>query len=310
MKIEAKKIKEWAQRLGFDACGMAPARPVDAIHIHWLDEWLKAGCEAGMSYMANHRDLRIDPSTLVEGARTVISVALNYYPPQCRDTSEPHIAYYAYGKDYHDVMKRKLRELWQMIRAYCPEESGAEARVFVDSAPLLERYWAWRCGLGWIGKNTSLILPHRGSFFFLGEIVMNREVDQYDEPIKSHCGTCERCLQACPTHALEYPHRLNAHRCISYLTIENREEIPAGIRRQIKNHLFGCDACQLACPHNRFSRPTRVEEFHPSEELLQLKRASLYTLTEEDYRRIFKGSAVKRAKFTGLQRTIQGWKKD
>ena len=207
-------------------------------------------------------------------------------------------------------MKRKLRELWQMIRAYCPEESGAEARVFVDSAPLLERYWAWRCGLGWIGKNTSLILPHRGSFFFLGEIVMNREVDQYDEPIKSHCGTCERCLQACPTHALEYPHRLNARRCISYLTIENREEIPAGIRRQIKNHLFGCDACQLACPHNRFSRPTRVEEFHPSEELLQLKRASLYTLTEEDYRRIFKGSAVKRAKFTGLQRTIQGWKKD
>lgn len=308
MKIEAKKIKEWAQQIGFDACGMAPANPVDEANARWLDEWLKAGHEAGMSYMANHRDVRLHPSALVEGARTVLSVALNYYPPRHRSSSEPYIAYYAYGKDYHDVMKKKLRELWQTIRENLPDNSNAEARVFVDSAPLLERYWAWRCGLGWIGKNTTLILPRHGSFFFLGEIVMTIEADQYDEPMKSYCGTCERCLQACPTHALECAYHLNANRCLSYLTIENREEIPAEIKGQAQGHLFGCDSCQLACPYNRFSSSTPVQEFHPSDELLHLQREDLYTMTEEKYRRIFKGSAIKRAKFSGLQRTIRAWK--
>lgn len=299
MKLEAKKIKEMALEWGFDACGIAPAEAIPGEAAH-LDAWLAKGYEAGMTYMTNHRALRLDPTELVPGARSLIVVALNYFPEQRRDPSLPYIAYYAYGKDYHQVMKRKLRQLWESLGG-----EADEARLFVDSAPVLERYWAWRAGLGWIGKNNCLILPRRGSFFFLGEIITTQEADAYDEPMPSRCGTCDRCLRACPSGALEAPHLLNANRCFSYLTIEHKGEIPDELAKKLGNRLYGCDTCQAVCPHNRFARPTRVDEFRPTDELLRFSYETLENLTEEDYRRIFQHSAVKRAKYEGLQRTCR-----
>lgn len=295
-------IKERAAELGFSACGIARAAKAGSEELH-LDSWLAAGYNAGMRYMENHHDIRLNPDGLVEGARSVISVALNYYPKFRRDSSEPYISYYAYGEDYHVVVKERLRELWKSITENINED--AEARIFTDSAPILERYWAWRAGLGWIGKNTNLIIPGKGSFFFLGEIVTTLEVDCYDLPIESRCGECRRCLDACPTGALESPKRLNANRCLSYLTIEHRGEIPDEQAAMLGNRLYGCDTCQTICPWNRFATPTEVEEFHPTESLLSLDREQLCRLTKEDYNRIFAHSAVKRAKYEGLLRTIK-----
>lgn len=306
MKVRAADIKRLAQELGFAACGMSRAEPVGAEAASALDGWLEQGCHAGMGYMQAHRELRKDPRGLLEGAKTVLSVALNYYPEVRRDPAGPYIAYYAYGADYHTVMKAKLGQLWAGIRALLPEGAdGVSARLFTDSAPLLERYWAWRSGLGWQGKHTNLIIPRAGSFFFLGEIVTTLEADVYDKPLRPRCGTCRRCLDACPTGALRRPYCLDANRCISYLTIEHRGEIPAELAPRMQGMLFGCDACQQACPWNRFARPTAEEAFRPSEELLHLRREALCRMTEEDYRRLFKGSAVKRAKFSGLLRTIR-----
>lgn len=302
--VSAEYIKQEALRSGFAACGIVPATTVGS-EAAFLDAWLQSGSHAGMSYMANYRDVRLDPQKLVEGAKSIISVALNYYPSQKRSDGEPYIAYYAYGKDYHQVLKEKLYALWQLILSALQETEGAEARVFTDSAPILERYWAWRAGLGWIGKNTNLIIPHKGSFFFLGEIVTTLEFDTYDKPISSHCGTCTRCLDACPTQALHRPYCLDANRCFSYQTIENRGEIPADLAKRLGNRLYGCDTCQLVCPWNRFATPTQEPAFHPSKELLQLKNEDLDEFSREDYTRIFSGSAVKRAKYEGLSRTIQ-----
>ena len=216
MFFSSQQIKDRALALGFSACGIARAEPVAGEEADRLDRWLAGGCHAGMRYMENHRAIRLDPAGLVEGARSVISVALNYYPMERREPSKPYIAYYAYGKDYHDVVKRRLRQLWQAIlddcRAAVGEEEPPAARVFTDSAPILERYWAWKAGLGWIGKNTCLILPGKGSFFFLGEIVTTLEVDHYDTPLPNRCGSCERCLEACPTGALGAPSHLDASR--------------------------------------------------------------------------------------------------
>lgn len=298
----ANLIKERALELGFSACGIARAAKAESEVVH-LDSWLAAGYNAGMRYMENHHDIRLNPDGLVEGARSVISVALNYYPKFRRDSSEPYISYYAYGEDYHVVVKERLRELWKSITENINED--AEARIFTDSAPILERYWAWRAGLGWIGKNTNLIIPGKGSFFFLGEIVTTLEVDCYDSPIESRCGECRRCLDACPTGALESSKRLNANRCLSYLTIENRGEIPDEHAAMLGNRLYGCDTCQTVCPWNRFATPTEVEEFYPTEAVLSLDREQLSRLTKEDYNRIFAHSAVKRAKYEGLLRTIK-----
>lgn len=220
-------IKDEAARLGFSACGIARVEPVEA-EMRRLDTWLAKGYQAGMTYLANHREIRRDPQGLVEGAKSIISVALNYYPARKRDPEQPHIAYYAYGRDYHEVVKEKLHQLWQYVVRNLLEGTAEEARVFTDSAPLLERYWAWKAGLGWIGKNTQLILPGKGSYFFLGEIVTTWEADAYDKPVLSRCGTCDRCLRACPTGALEKSHTLNANHCLSYLTIENRERFLRG----------------------------------------------------------------------------------
>ena len=216
-------IKDKAMELGFSACGIAEVAKAGSEEAYF-DQWIAEGYHAGMKYMENHREIRLNPDGLVEGAKSVISVALNYYPKVLRNPAEPYISYYAYGEDYHGVVKDKLRQLWKAITEHHP--SNNEARVFTDSAPLLERYWAWKAGLGWIGKNTNLIIPGKGSFFVLGEIVTTLVVDTYDSPKKNHCGSCIRCLDACPTGALEGPKRLNARKCISYLTIEHRGEIP------------------------------------------------------------------------------------
>lgn len=297
-------IKKKAKELGFDACGIAEVSSADTEAL-FFDRWIAEGYHAGMKYMENYRDIRLNPAGLIEGACSVISVALNYYPAQKQSPDAPRISYYAYGKDYHIVLKDKLRQLWQYItEELLPSiEPVPEARAFTDSAPLLERYWAWKAGLGWIGKNTNLIIPGKGSFFFLGEIVTTLELD-YDSPQENRCGDCRRCLDACPTGALESAGHLNANKCISYLTIEHKGDIPSELASRLGDRLYGCDTCQEVCPWNRFAVPTREEAFTPSPAFLSFKKEDLADFTREDYNRIFARSAVKRAKYEGLIRTI------
>lgn len=318
----SSRIKQKASQIGFSACGIAKAEPVESEAL-LFDKWIADGCHAGMKYLENHRDIRLNPDGLVPGAQSVISVALNYYPAVRQTADQPRIAYYAYGEDYHTVVKGKLRQLWQAVTeeilpsaaplethflptgaASIPSDASPAARFFTDSAPLLERYWAWKAGLGFIGKNTHLILPGQGSFFFLGEIVTTLAVDRYDRPQKNRCGTCTRCLDACPTAALR-AHRLDASRCVSYLTIEHKGEIPPALAARLGNRLYGCDTCQLVCPWNRFARPTSEKAFEPNPDLLALGKNDLRTLTREEYNRIFAHSAVKRAKYEGLLRTLR-----
>lgn len=297
-------IKKKAKELGFDACGIAEVSSADTEAL-FFDRWIAEGYHAGMKYMENYRDIRLNPAGLIEGACSVISVALNYYPAQKQSPDAPRISYYAYGKDYHIVLKDKLRQLWQYItEELLPSiEPVPEARAFTDSAPLLERYWAWKAGLGWIGKNTNLIIPGKGSFFFLGEIVTTLELD-YDSLQENRCGDCRRCLDACPTGALESAGHLNANKCISYLTIEHKGDIPSELASRLGDRLYGCDTCQEVCPWNRFAVPTREEAFTPSPAFLSFKKEDLADFTREDYNRIFARSAVKRAKYEGLIRTI------
>lgn len=299
-----QQIKSKAVEIGFSACGIAPSFEANS-ETEYFDKWIAAGNNAGMEYMKNNRDIRINPDGLVPGAKSVISVALNYYPKVRRPENEPHIAYYAYGKDYHIVVKEMLRRLWNEITHFYTGDKIPEARVFTDSAPILERYWAWRAGLGWIGKNTNLIIPGKGSFFFLGEIVTTWELGEYDSPMPSKCGNCRRCLDACPTKALAKEHELNANRCLSYLTIEHRGDFPEDMKELLGNRLYGCDTCQKVCPWNRFASPTNIDDFYPSKELLNFSKESLQFFSEEDYKRIFAKSAVKRVKYEGMMRTIE-----
>ena len=301
MNLE-QKIKAEALRLGFAACGIAEVAPAESEAIYF-DTWLANGMHAGMTFMENYRNVRLNPAGLLEGARSIISVALNYYPADLQPQDVPQLAYYAYGRDYHDVIKEKLNELVDYIR----REVSINARCFTDSAPILERYWAWKAGLGWIGKNTHLIIPGKGSFFFLGEIVTDLILIP-DRPMESMCGKCTRCMEACPTSAIEAPRTLNAGKCISYLTIENRNEIPEKLAPLIGNRIYGCDTCQQVCPWNRFARPTTEESFKMKEELAEMTADKWYALSREQYTRIFKGSAVKRAKYEGLLRNIANYK--
>ena len=298
--LSANDIKQTALEMGFSTCGVAKVEAAES-EIGYYDRWIAKGYQAGMSYMANHRAIRLHPERLLEGARTIISVALNYYPSQKLPTEAPQIAYYAYGKDYHAVVKERLRQLWKALG------EPAEMRCFTDSAPLFERYWAWKAGLGWIGKNGCLILPHQGSFFFLGEIVTTVEADNYDQPQRNRCGTCRRCLDACPTGALAEARCLNANKCLSYLTIEHRGELPDEQAALLGNRLYGCDTCQLVCPWNRFAQPTEVAEFQPTEAFLSLNDAQLNDFSLADYQRLFAHSAVKRAKFEGLLRNSRAY---
>ena len=305
MSLSTSFLKTIAPRLGFSACGVAPAIPVEEEVADAFRRWIAEGNHADMAYLANNVEKRLNPALLMEGAQSVVSVALNYYPAQLLDAENQYeFAWYAYGQDYHEVMKARLNELAETLLA--DVEGEVHYRVFCDTAPLLERYWAWRCGLGWIGKNTQLIIPRAGSAFFLGEIIFDRPFSDYDKPMVGRCGTCTRCLNACPTQALVRPYMLDARRCLSYLTIEYRgETLPAEAARAMGNCIYGCDRCQQACPWTRFSRPTEVEEFMPKTEFSSLSRERLQYLTVEEFRHVFRGSAVKRAKYEGLMRNVK-----
>lgn len=312
----SNKLKAEALRLGFSSCGIAQAGPVDISHVDFYNKWLKLGNHADMKYLERYEDLRMNPQKLHPGTRSVISLALNYYPQKRLKDNQYQFAYYAYGKDYHDVMKLKLRELWtSFCDSLCGEnniinicELKESCKICVDTAPILERYWAWKAGLGWIGRNKTLIIPHVGSFFFLGEILTDIEFDEYDIPMESHCGTCSNCIDACPMHALT--DSIDARNCFSYLTIEHKGDFKDNIKlnKTVNDnkgcYIYGCDCCQLACPHNKMAKSTIIDEFQPSTEFLQMEQSDWEHLTKEEYQLLFRGSAVKRAKYEGLMRNI------
>lgn len=304
----AERIKAEAMSLGFSACGISKAEPVAEPYADAFREWIAAKHNAGMAYMENWVDLRLDPALLMEGCRSVISLAMNYFPSKKLRPDQYQFSYYAYGKDYHDVMKCRMRALQERISQLAEEmlhmdSSALHFRLCCDTAPILDRYWAWRSGLGWIGKNTNLIIPRAGSFFFLGEILVDLDLE-CDSPMEPRCGKCTACLDACPAKALKSPYVLDANLCLSYLTIENRGAIPRDMSACLGNCIYGCDRCQQACPHNRMAEPTKVEELQPTERFLSMSKDAWLSLTQEEYREIFKGSAVKRAKYEGLMRNI------
>ena len=295
----SNRIKAEAHRLGFFACGVARAQAVDDCYARRFMQRMAAHGFADMHYMYEHTAKRLDPRLLVPGTRSIVSLALNYAPDKTLPDGELQIARYALGKDYHDVMKRLMHQLAANLGL-------SEYRCFVDTAPVLEQYWAQRAGLGWIGRNQQLIIPKAGSMFFLGELFLPMALD-YDEPMGSRCGTCHRCVDACPTHALytaDGQVTMDAARCLSYQTIENRNDISAEAQAAMGNCFYGCDRCLTACPWNRFATPSSTPELQPNEELLSMTTQDWARLTEEDYRRLFKGSAVKRAKYSGVMRNI------
>lgn len=296
-------IKAEAQRLGFSACGVARAEAVpDDVMAHY-DAWLEGGHHGEMEYLARNRELRADPRVLLPGTKSLIAVAMNYYPEQKQAEEAPQFAYYAYGRDYHKVVKKRLDQLLKYMQTTL--ELPVTGRSFADSAPILERYWAEKAGLGFRGKNSLLIIPRAGSYFFLGFLLVDIELPA-DSPMPNLCGRCTRCQTACPTSAFIRPGVLDARRCISYLTIEQRGEIPEDLAPKLGKRLYGCDACQQCCPWNRYARPTTVEDFAPREALLKLSPAELEALSEEEYLALFAGTAVKRAGREGLLRSWRG----
>lgn len=298
--VSSRQIKDYACSLGFDDCGICKAEVVDYSEQQSFDSWIGNSFQAGMDYMERNKDKRFDPTLLVEGAKSVICVALNYYPDKKQPEENPQFAYYAYGQDYHEVVKDKLYKLFDYIKSL---DSSLEGRCFVDTAPVLERYWAEKAGLGFIGKNSLLIIPGKGSYFFLGELIINLELE-YDEPINLSCGNCTRCMEACPTKAIVSPKVVDSGKCISYQTIENKGEIDPYVVPKLNNRLYGCDICQQVCPWNRYAKPHATEEFVPSAAFLGLSYDRMMALTEGEYRQVFKGSAVKRAKYKGLKRNL------
>jgi len=297
---QSSMIKDEARRLGFDGCGISLAKYLEEDN-SYLTQWLEKNFHGTMSYMENYADKRVDPTKLVEGARSVISVILNYFPSEHpADPEAPVISKYAYGLDYHEVMRKKLRLLLKFINESIAPVNG---RGFVDSAPVLDRAWAARAGLGWIGKNSNLISPAKGSFFFIGSLMVNIPL-YYDKPIPDFCGDCTRCLNACPTKAIVAPKVIDARRCISYLTIENKGEIDLQFRNQFSNRLFGCDICQDVCPWNRKAIPHHTKEFEPIPGLLGMTRDTWNHMDKEQYKRQFAGSAITRAGYAGLKRNL------
>lgn len=283
------------------ACGFSKARFLEE-EAPRLEEWLSRNYQGEMAWMANHFDKRLDPRKLVPGAKTVISLLFNYFPAQEQSSPEsPKIAKYAYGEDYHYILKDKLHSLLSFIRENIGEVDG---RAFVDSAPVMDRVWAKEAGLGWLGKNTLLLNKKSGSFFFIAELILDLELAPNPPTKFDHCGTCTRCIDACPTDALVDANLLDASKCISYLTIELKNEIPTEFKGQMENWAFGCDICQDVCPWNRFSKAHQEERLNPHEELLDMKPEDWNEITEEVFRKVFKKSAVKRTKFLGLKRNL------
>lgn len=319
--LSSLRIKEAAKRLGFSHCGLAPAEPVDEAFMAHYEQWLREGKQGEMHYMENHLALRRDPRLLLSGAKTVVSLAMSYNPGSSE--TQKGIAWYAQGRDYHEVIKERLQRLiaplnppmmgdyssaTQSLPLMGEPEGAMGVRICVDTAPIMEKYWAWRCGLGWIGRHTQLVIPHEGSAFFLAEILLTMEADVYDKPLydtpyHAGCKGCRRCLDACPTKAIS-EHGMDARRCLSYLTIEYRGELPEGSKPYLDECFYGCDRCLRACPHLAMNEATSVDEFRPSSALLAMMPEDWSRLSVEEYRSLFRGSAVKRAKFEGLQRNI------
>jgi epoxyqueuosine reductase len=297
----SKIIKEEAQRLGFLFCGISEATYLEEEAPH-LENWLKGNLNGKLAYMENHFDKRLDPRLLVDDAKSVISLGYNYFTEeQQEDPEAPKISKYAYGTDYHFVIKNKLKELLHFIQTEIGEVAG---RAFVDSAPVLDKAWAQKSGLGWVGKHSLLISKHHGSFFFLCELIVDLNLS-YDQNIATdHCGSCTRCIDACPTEAIQGPRIVDASKCISYLTIELKDEIPKEFVGKMDNWMFGCDICQDVCPWNKFSVPHHESQFNPHEELLGMTKKDWLEVTEETFQKVFKKSAVKRTKYVGLKRNI------
>lgn len=296
----SQQIKAIATTLGFSYCGISKAEFLED-EAPKLAEWLKRGHAGQMTYLENHFDKRLDPTLLVPGAKSVVSLLYNYYPEKdLAKEDEYKISKYAYGQDYHKVVKDKLKEFLESIRQ---EIGDVQGRAFVDSAPVMERAWAQRSGLGWIGKNSLLINKHQGSFFFLAELIIDLELE-YDGPIKDYCGTCTACIDACPTDAIPAPYVVDGSKCISYYTIELKETIPNEVKGKFENWIFGCDICQDVCPWNRFSKPHAEKAFLPSDQLSTFSKSDWQEITHEVFENIFKRSAVKRTKLEGLKRNI------
>ena len=293
-------IKSEAKRLGFLSCGISKAEFLEE-EAPRLEKWLKENSHGEMRYMENHFDKRLDPTKLVEGSKSVVSLLLNYYPEETQIDDTYNISKYAYGKDYHFVIKNKLRELLFNIQ----EEIGhVHGRAFVDSAPVLDKAWAAKSGLGWIGKHSNLLTQKVGSFYFIAELIIDLELD-YDHPVTDHCGTCTKCIDACPTEAITEPYVVDGSKCISYFTIELKENIPTEFKGQFNDWMFGCDICQDVCPWNRFSKPHSEPLFNPNPELLSMTKKDWEEITRETFNAVFKNSAVKRTKFQGLKRNVE-----
>lgn len=297
---KSARIKQLAKNHGFEFCGISQAGFLQE-EAPRLEAWLKSGQQGEMHYMENYFDKRLDPRLLVPGAKSVISLLLNYYTEQKQaDSDAPKISKYAYGQDYHTVIKNKLAALFEDIKK---EVGDVQARFFTDSAPILEKAWAQKSGLGWIGKNSNLITKQHGSFFFLAEIISDMDLEP-DGPIKDYCGDCTRCIDACPTDAISEPYKVDGSKCISYFTIELRNQIPKQFSGKFENWMFGCDICQDVCPWNRFSKPHNVIEFEPSEYILAYSKKDWEEITEDVFNELFKKSPLKRTKFEGLKRNI------
>lgn len=298
--LHTKRIKDQAKHLGFLSCGISKAQFLED-EAPRLENWLNNNMNGQMQYMENHFDKRLDPTKLVEGSKSVVSLLLNYFPSDTQnDPTAPKLSKYAYGTDYHFVIKDKLKQLLHFIQ----EEIGdVHGRAFVDSAPVLDKAWAAKSGLGWIGKNSNLLTQQVGSFYFIAELIIDLELE-YDTPVTDHCGTCTACIDACPTQAIVQPYVVDGSKCISYLTIELRDQIPSEFRGKMDQWMFGCDVCQDVCPWNRFSKPHREPLFQPHPELLDMTKKDWEEITEEVFRKVFKKSAVKRTKFKGLKRNI------
>ena len=294
-----KLIKTEAKRLGFLSCGISKAEFLEN-EAPRLENWLKKNMHGEMQYMENHFDKRLDPTKLVEGSKSVISLLLNYYPDQTQAKDSYKISKYAYGTDYHYVIKDKLKELIHTIQEQIGELNG---RAFVDSAPVLDKAWAARSGLGWIGKNSNLITQQVGSFYFIAELIVDLDLD-YDVPTTDHCGSCTACLDACPTQAIVEPYVVDGSKCISYFTIELKDNIPTEFKNKFDNWMFGCDVCQDVCPWNRFSKPHKEPLFNPSSKLLEMSKKEWEEITQDVFKELFNKSAVKRTKYSGLKRNI------
>ncbi|HEY8690892.1 MAG TPA: tRNA epoxyqueuosine(34) reductase QueG [Chitinophagaceae bacterium] len=302
IKNHTSFIKSCAKELGFDHCGIARAHKLDE-DAKRLERWLDKGFQGKMDYMQNYFDLRIDPTKLVPGAKSVITLLLNYFPSEQQRKDAPQISKYAYGKDYHEVIREKLKVFLQMIKENIGDVHG---RGFADSAPVLEKTWAQKSGLGWIAKNGNLITKQHGSFFFIATLIVDIELE-YDDPfVKDYCGSCTRCIDACPTDAILDNKVIDGSKCISYFTIELKDMlIPEKMKEQFENKLFGCDICQDVCPWNRFSKPTTEAGFTPLPQILNFTTADWEELTEESFKIIFKDSPLKRSKYAGIKRNLQ-----